>query len=100
MSKKSLRALLTLKKYRLGSRKSSFYYEADTSQDSIYEDASKIRQVSPTYSEHIYEEIPERTKVTNEDRPLPPIPETSTNPSDQSNKVNVFKVLFRFSRYL
>lgn len=25
--KKSLRALLTLKKYRLGSRKSSFYYE-------------------------------------------------------------------------
>ena len=80
--------------------KSSFCYEADTSQDSIYEDASKIRQVSPTYSEHIYEEIPERTKVTNEDRPLPPIPETSTNPSDQSTKVNVYKALFRFSRYL
>jgi hypothetical protein len=43
--------------------------------------------VSPTCSEHIYEEIPERTKAANEDRPLPPIPETSTNPEDQNTKV-------------
>ena len=63
-----------LKQVQLG--RSSFYYEADTSQDSIYEDASKIRQVSPTYSEHIYEEIPERN---HDDRPLPPIPETKTS---------------------
>ena len=137
--------------------RSSFYYEADTSQDSIYEDPTQKRQgtnfdlftflndinvknvvklqydntyfayfskislngsnqyvcklsfdafpknlvkllyvknlyyffvsVSPTCSEHIYEEIPERTKAANEDRPLPPIPETSTNPEDQNTKV-------------
>ena len=72
-----------LKQVQLG--RSSFYYEADASQDSIYEDAAKIRQVSPTYSEHIYEEIPDRTKATNEDRPLPPIPETSTESNDQNN---------------
>ena len=54
----------------------SSFYEADTSQDSIYEDASKPSSKSPTYSEHIYEEIPERM-LNNEDRPLPPIPEVS-----------------------
>ena len=49
--------------------------------------------VSPTCSEHIYEEIPERTKAANEDRPLPPIPETSTNPEDQNTKVWIFFTL-------
>ena len=80
-----------LKQAQVQLGRSSFYYEADTSQDSIYEDPSKIRQVSPTYSEHIYEEIREHSKVANEDRPLPPIPETSTDhTSDQNTKVRLF----------
>ena len=77
-----------LKQAQVQLGRSSFYYEADASQDSIYEDPTQKRQVSPTCSEHIYEEIPERMKPKNEDRPLPPIPETSTDPNvDQSTKV-------------
>lgn len=65
--------------------RSSFYYEADNSQDLIYEE--KItRQVSPTYSEHIYEEIPDHR---NEDRPLPPIPETSAPNAEVGQKDKV-----------
>ena len=66
----------------LGSR--STFYEADTCQEAIYEDASKLqRQTSPTYSDHIYEEIPECKQTADQQqpeqqRPLPPIPEAQT----------------------
>ena len=65
-----------------GSR--STFYEADTCQEAIYEDASKLqRQTSPTYSDHIYEEIPECKQTADQQqpeqqRPLPPIPEAQT----------------------
>ena len=72
----------------------SSFYEADTSQDSIYEDATKSK--SPTYSEHIYEEIPERMLSNNEDRPLPPIPEiskveTSTVATSENVRSSIFE---------
>jgi hypothetical protein len=65
----------------------SSFYEADNSQDSIYEDASKMRQTSPALSEHIYEEIPDRLNFcqAERERPLPPIPEVSKkNPNENS----------------
>ena len=80
----------------------SSFYQADASQDSIYEDASKMtRSVSsPTYSEHIYEEIPDRKAdqlSASKDRPLPPIPADGSSggpsvikngdrPKDESDK--------------
>ena len=73
----------------LGSR--STFYEADTCQEAIYEDASKLqRQTSPTYSDHIYEEIPECKQTADQSqpeqqRPLPPIPEAQTK-SDNDNR--------------
>ena len=73
----------------LGSR--STFYEADTCQEAIYEDASKLqRQTSPTYSDHIYEEIPECKQTADQQqpeqqRPLPPIPEAQTK-SDNDNR--------------
>ena len=76
--------------------RTSTFYEADTSQEAIYEDASKMqRQTSPTYSDHIYEEIPECKHVGGEveqQRPLPPIPESkqvdSINATTAGNKLN------------
>ena len=60
--------------------------------EAIYEDASKMqRQTSPTYSDHIYEEIPECKKVeTEQQRPLPPIPESqqSQHQTTKTNKTN------------
>ena len=84
----------SLRSSEAGAKRSSFY-EADREQDSIYEDATKPK--SPTYSEHIYEEIPERIKA--EDRPLPPIPEGASNAGQNQSKTSRVSIFEGASKY-
>ena len=78
-----------------GAKRASFY-EADREQDSIYEDPT-TKPKSPTYSEHIYEEIPERIKE--EQRPLPPIPEGAANADQKGSKPSRVSIFEGASKY-